>query len=369
LQMRFTTPNATEKQDDEHRNKRTQELTLPFFVGATLLPGDGKLSQTQKQRLLDAKEALDARYPDRPTSIDPDDYEDEEAEEAEETKEAPVLYPCSEAEPQSPRDVTAGYVGVKPSRLPSSAIVTRVDTMALVNVHFHLGAEHRSEGEYDLLKPPADDSEARRRLRRLLDSGDPASPLGTYGFYCDQSPGYVEKQDAGGFGEYAFEHCENVEVGQTYEVHWVYSTGAAADEAKRLTPGLGGAMTTQVNPTVAVRAQVFYVTSDDADDIDDFAFAGWRSENVGDGDAAYYLGSTTGRKYDNDASCSPVQVSWNVDRKCRGVSAKTLDAMCAAMKEAGMEADAAPQGSRDLVTAELSAAEAYDMTREQIDAN
>ena len=79
--MRFTTPNATEKQDDENRNKRTQELTLPFFVGATLLPGDGKLSQTQKQRLLDAKEALDARYPDRPTSIDPDDYEDEEAEE------------------------------------------------------------------------------------------------------------------------------------------------------------------------------------------------------------------------------------------------------------------------------------------------
>jgi hypothetical protein len=128
-------------------------------------------------------------------------------------------------------------------------------------------------------------------------------------------------------------------------------------------------MTTQVNPTVAVRSQVFYVTSDDADDVDDFAFAGWRSENVGDGDAAYYLGSTTGRKYDNDASCSPVQVSWNVDRKCRGVSAKTLDAMCAAMKEAGMEADAAPQGSRDLVTAELSAEEAYDMTREQIDAN
>jgi hypothetical protein len=34
-----------------------------------------------------------------------------------------------------------------------------------------------------------------------------------------------------------------------------------------------------------------------------------------------------------------------------------------------MEADAAPQGSRDLVTAELSAEEAYDMTREQIDAN
>ena len=54
-------------------------------MGATLLPGDGKLSQTQKQRLLDAKEALDARYPDRPTSIDPDEYEDEETKETKET--------------------------------------------------------------------------------------------------------------------------------------------------------------------------------------------------------------------------------------------------------------------------------------------
>ena len=46
-----------------------------FFVGATLLPGDGKLSRAQKQRLLDPKEALDARYPDRPTSINPDEYD------------------------------------------------------------------------------------------------------------------------------------------------------------------------------------------------------------------------------------------------------------------------------------------------------
>lgn len=339
-----------------------------FFVGATLLPGDGKLSRAQKQRLLDAKEALDARYPDRPTSINPDEYDDEIEDEMTEVEEAPALYPCAEAEPQSPRDVTPGFVGEKPSRLPPSSIVTRVDTMALVNVHFHLGAEHRSEGEYDTTKP-SDDTEARRRLRRLLDSGDPALPLETHGYYCDQSPGYVEKRDAGGLGEYAFEHCENVEVGQTYEVHWVYSTGAAAEESERLAPGLGGAMSTQVNPTVAVRAQVFYVTADRGDDLEGLAFSGWRSEMIGDGDAAYYSGSTTGRGYDNDASCSPVQVSWNVDRRCRAVSAASLDAMCAAMRERGMGADAAPQGSRDLVTEALSATEAYDMTREQIDAN
>ena len=51
------------------------------------------------------------------------------------------------------------------------------------------------------------------------------------------------------------------------------------------------------------------------------------------------------------------------------MSAASLDAMCAAMRERGMGADAAPQGSRDLVTEALSATEAYDMTREQINAN
>ena len=49
------------------------------MVDHCLLPfdGDGELSDAQKARLRDAKRALDARYPERPTSIDPDAYEDE----------------------------------------------------------------------------------------------------------------------------------------------------------------------------------------------------------------------------------------------------------------------------------------------------
>ena len=50
------------------------------MVDHCLLPfdGDGKLNDAQRARLRDARRALDARYPDRPTSIDPDAYEDDD---------------------------------------------------------------------------------------------------------------------------------------------------------------------------------------------------------------------------------------------------------------------------------------------------
>ena len=49
------------------------------MVDTVLLPfdGDGELDDEQKRRLADAKRALDAKYPDRPTDIDPE-YEDED---------------------------------------------------------------------------------------------------------------------------------------------------------------------------------------------------------------------------------------------------------------------------------------------------
>tara|TARA_B110000261_G_scaffold34019_2_gene39399 strand:+ start:1354 stop:2451 length:1098 start_codon:yes stop_codon:yes gene_type:complete len=48
-----------------------QHCLLPF-------DGDNKLDIAQKQRLVDAKRALELRYPDRPTLIDPDAYDDDD---------------------------------------------------------------------------------------------------------------------------------------------------------------------------------------------------------------------------------------------------------------------------------------------------
>ena len=60
------------------------------MVDHCLLPfdGDGKLNAEQRARLRDAKRALDARYPDRPTSIDPDAYEDEDDDDDEEEEDS-----------------------------------------------------------------------------------------------------------------------------------------------------------------------------------------------------------------------------------------------------------------------------------------
>ena len=51
---------------------------------------------------------------------------------------------CSTAEPQTPRDLTAGAVG---SMTPKAATLTdaQANFLPLVNVHFHLGAEHKTE--------------------------------------------------------------------------------------------------------------------------------------------------------------------------------------------------------------------------------
>jgi hypothetical protein len=48
-----------------------QHCLLPF-------DGDNELDIAQKQRLVDAKRALELRYPDRPTLIDPDAYDDDD---------------------------------------------------------------------------------------------------------------------------------------------------------------------------------------------------------------------------------------------------------------------------------------------------
>ena len=110
---------------------------------------------------------------------------------------------CTDAEPQSPRDVTPGYVGHLTTRYEPYGEEERRNFLQ-ANLHFHLGAEHRSAGEYDQ-DPP------------------------TSGLESTVAPGLFCKTDgltAPELADYTFEHCKNVSVGNTYEFHWVFSTGA-----------------------------------------------------------------------------------------------------------------------------------------------
>merc|ERR1719330_2282694 len=100
-----------------------------------------------------------------------------------------------------------------------------------VNVHWHLGAEHYSVGQYDETGAgpevsehfvPADSSGNDRRLadrhdrsegRRLADSA-------LLGFRCT----HYDPTDEKFTKEYAWQHCADMHVGETYEIHWPHST-------------------------------------------------------------------------------------------------------------------------------------------------
>jgi hypothetical protein len=254
---------------------------------------------------------------------------------------------CANAQPQSPRDVSAGSAATGKARVRvdgnASPIGNADDAKNLkhVNTHFHLGAEHKSSGEYDKLHVTPSG-------RRLLDAST------EYGFYCDDVS-WIQPLST---TAYDWQYCENTEVGKTYEVHWVYSSGGASGD---ITDGLGGALAYQNNPTVTVRAQVYHVVNDATYNVAGLV-DGWKFPALQAIDTVTYSGSTTGRSYNNDDSCSPLQVTWQVDRKCQAISASSFDDMCKAMKDRGMSADLEPHASRDLVSAALSSDDLVTLT-------
>ena len=110
-------------------------------------------------------------------------------------------------------------------------------------------------------------------------------------------------------------------------------------------------------PRVAgVQAQVFTIVNDDSEE--------YTCPNLFDGmivddtkqmgvDMAYYVGSTTGQKVSN-TECSPYSpITWQVDRTCHQISAKSFDNMCQTMlnQSADMSDDTQPHGSREMVDA------------------
>jgi len=248
---------------------------------------------------------------------------------------SPAPLACSAAQPQSPRDVTASSPGSLTPRVPVGDVAPT--NYKHVNTHYHLGAEHKSTGEYD---KQHDTSHARRLLSAETE----------YGFYCDNVAS-VQALSTAQKTDYTWEYCENTHVDKTYEMHWVYSSGGEGD----LSAGLGGAFDTQNNPSVTVRAQVYHIVNDNSGVYDrNDLLDGWDATAAAT-DSVTYSGSTTGRSYNNADSCSPYQITWQVDRKCHLISAKSFDAMCKKMKEQyAMDADAEPHSSRDLVTAALS---------------
>ena len=119
------------------------------------------------------------------------------------------------------------------SRLPILAgwwwILTDDDAgMCTVNVHWHIGAEHRSEGQYDeaaAFDHPNKDTYAGSHRR--LASADGGMRIG---HMCTKGKELWEANDAavrnsdGSVKEYDWKYCKDMHVGLTYEFHWPHSS-------------------------------------------------------------------------------------------------------------------------------------------------
>lgn len=243
---------------------------------------------------------------------------------------------------QSGVNVTKGYQGdYETSATPITGAYAD-SGLCPVNVHWHLGTEHYSKGQYDEYGTgPSSD-------RRL--SGEARS-----GYQCR----YYDETDSKFTTEYDWQYCVDMQVGETYEIHWPHSNmGACGTDYQYQTPFYDGVFCTfatdfggsLADAKIGVQSQTFTIVNDE-----DYYNSELLSGMVIDGemgtDIATYTGSTTGTSR-NDQTCSQYAgITWQVDRKCHLMSASSFDQLCADMadQEDDMSDDYYPHGSRKLV--------------------
>jgi len=220
-----------------------------------------------------------------------------------------------------------------------------------VNVHWHLGTEHLSVGEFDENgKGPS--SSMRRKLGTNIRAG----------FQCH----HYDSADAKFTTPFNWQHCVNMEVGQTYEIHWPHSAaGACGTPAQYQTPFYDGVFCRDgiisLDPLntyqkIGVQSQVFTIVNDEDYYYPDL-MRGMIVEGDFGADMAKYTGSTTGTSRDNVRCSAYTPITWQVDRKCHLISASSFDKMCADMKAQrdDMSGDFYPHGARELVADHLAA--------------
>jgi len=262
--------------------------------------------------------------------------------------------------PQSGANVTKGYKGnLEVTHQPITTPYFQ-NGMCPVNVHWHLGTEHYSAGEYDETGTYPEVAENLDR-RNLAETAEP-------GFHCKL---YNENQPM--FNTpYVWKHCVGMIVGETYEVHWPHSAaGACGTPNQYQTPFYDGVFCRGIksddNPNgvldltttysqIGVQAQVFTIVNDE-----EYYYPDLMRGMIVDGemgsDIHYYTGSTTGTSRNNTICSQYTPITWQVDRKCHMISASSFDKMCAEMKSQrdDMSGDLYAHGSRDLVDDDLVA--------------
>ena len=261
--------------------------------------------------------------------------------------------------PQAGANVTAGYVGLfEVDYTPQNASYWTV-AMCPVNVHWHLGTEHYSVGEYDE-NGDGPHGNIPAPERKLAEEEDVRA-----GFRCH----YYDAEDPTFTTEYDWKHCKGMEVGETYEVHWPHSAGGACGEVDQYqTPFYDGVFCKLDDETIStlgpqdvahavgVQAQIYTIVNDESYFYPDM-IRGWIVDGDYGKDIHYYTGSTTGTTRNNEICSTYTPVTWQVDRKCHLISASSFDKLCYDMKQQrdDMTYDLHAHGSRVLVKDELVA--------------
>ena len=282
--------------------------------------------------------------------------------------------PCIEAAVQSATDVTVGAVGLLDAALDPVPDYNAAG-MCTVNVHWHIGAEHRSEGE----RVPAASAGIASRARgpprvyarydetcdfehRRLATHEPSlrgaerrlAADGRVGHMCCNAKELHDADDPLVANEYDWKYCQDMHVGMSYELHWPHSSlGHCQSEWQFQEPFMDGVLckatiggldiATAVDAlmdraaSVGVEGQVFTIVNSDDPTSSDYLRPTWDALNGWDADLAtdraYYQGSTTGDAANNDDQCRGTGgvVTWHVDRECHLLEAATMDNLCRLM--------------------------------------
>lgn len=277
--------------------------------------------------------------------------------------------------PQAGGNVTIGFKGqYNASEADPNLEQYWKSKMCPVNVHWHLGTEHYSVGEYDENGDGphgsiavADDIDTRKLASKDDIRG---------GFRCH----HYDDKDSKFTKEYDWKHCKNMEVGETYEVHWPHSAAGACGTADQYqSPFYDGVFCNLNNATfqtlkpqqiasaVGVQGQIFTIVNDEAYFYPDLMRGMIVDKELDMGlDVTYYTGSTTGTTRSNKKCSSYAPITWQVDRKCHMISASSFDKLCFDMKmqRDDMTYDLHAHGSRELVKHSLVADnQVYDTRR------
>jgi len=248
---------------------------------------------------------------------------------------------------QSGADITKGTQGTFNSGVTPQTDEYWKNGLCPVNVHWHVGAEHRSAGEFDetfAAKGPSDSGSSERR-----------------GLRCK----HYNSGDTKFTTEYKWKYCSHMKVGETYEVHWPHSKlGKCGTSDQYQSPFYDGVFCTFTSMppaqglanAVGVQGQVFTVVNDEKYYYPDL-IRGMIVEGDYGKHITYYTGSTTGTSRNNTHCSSYAPITWQVDRTCHLISASSFDKLCADMldQKDDMSSDTHPHGARELVWANLSA--------------